>query len=68
MSRLFKMCFGLAVFIFFYVVGYAGMLMIHGMFMQPEPSPDTSLEALSRWHSQQYPDATPWETCEQEAP
>lgn len=27
---------------------------------------ESSLEGLADWHSQQYPDATPWETCEQE--
>jgi len=68
MSRLFKLCFALAVFMFFYVVGYAGMATIHNAFVQPEPVANTSLDMLSKWHSEQYPDATPWETCEQEAP
>ena len=51
MSRLFKLCFAIAVFMFFYVVGYAGMATIHNAFVQPEPVANTSLDMLSKWHS-----------------
>jgi hypothetical protein len=66
MSRLFKVCFALAVFVVFYFVGYAGAGIIHSSLAQPEPVSQDSLELLANWHSQQFPDATPWETCEQE--
>ena len=31
-----------------------------------EPATEVSIEQLSIAHSQQFPDASPWETCEQE--
>lgn len=67
MSKLFKLCFMFVFFMIFYVVGYAGMAILHSVFSQPETVSETSLEMLSKWHSEQYQDATPWETCEQEA-
>ena len=66
MSRLFKVCFALAMFVVFYFIGYAGAGLIHSSVAQSEPVSENSLELLTNWYSQQFSDATPWETCEQE--
>lgn len=66
MSRLFKACFTLVMFVAFYFIGCAGAGLIHNGVAQSEPVSENSLELLANWHSQQFPDATPWETCEQE--
>ena len=68
MSKLFKACFGLAIFITFYFFGYVGTALIHGSLFTPaEPEEEVaSLETLAELYSQRHPNATPWETCEQE--
>jgi hypothetical protein len=69
MSRLFKVCFALAVVVVFYFVGYVGTRIIHAQFFQPTPTTQTiTIEELVEAYKAEYPDATPWETCEQEAP
>ena len=67
MSRLFKVCFALAVVLVFYFVGYAGAGIIHTQFFQAQPTTQTiTVEELVEAYAAEYPDATPWETCEQE--
>lgn len=66
MSKLFKACFGLAIFIAFYIFGYSGTALIHGTFFQPQPTQEIDIGVLVELYSQRHPDATPWETCEQE--
>ena len=53
MSKLFKLCFMFVFFMIFYVVGYAGMVILHNVFSQPETVSETSLEMLSQWYSEQ---------------
>jgi hypothetical protein len=66
MSKLFKACFGLVIFMAFYIFGYSGTALIHGTFFQPQPTQEIDIAGLAEFYAQQHPDATPWETCEQE--
>jgi len=66
MSKLFKACFGLVIFMAFYIFGYSGTALIHGTFFQPQPTQKVDIGVLAELYSQRHPDATPWETCEQE--
>jgi len=66
MSKLFKACFGTVIFIAFYIFGYSGTALIHGTFFQPQPTQEIDIGVLAELYSQRHPDATPWETCEQE--
>jgi len=66
MSKLFKACFGLVIFMAFYIFGYSGTALIHGTFLQPQPIQEIDIGVLAELYSQRHPDATPWETCEQE--
>jgi hypothetical protein len=68
MTRLFKVCFALTIFITFYFFGYVGAALIHGLLRTPEEPVEevAGLETLAELYSQRHPYATPWETCEQE--
>ncbi len=69
MTNVLKACFALAVFIGFYFLGYVTMLLVHTHFVRPDlPEQTLSIEELSAAFAEQHPGATPWETCEQEAP
>jgi len=67
MTKVFKACFALAVFILSYFFGYATIAMVHTNFLQPgQPEQTLSSEELTRAFESERQDATPWETCEQE--
>jgi len=50
----------------FYIFGYSGTALVHGTFFQPQPTQEIGIAGLAEFYAQQHPDATPWETCEQE--
>jgi len=69
MTKVFKACFTFAIFIGFYFFGYATVAMVHTHFLQPgQPEQTVSFEELIKAFESERQDATPWETCEQEAP
>ena len=69
MTKVFKICFALAVFIAFYFIGYAATAVVHTHLFEPElPEQTLSIDELAAAFAERHPDATPWETCEQEAP
>ena len=68
MTKVFKACFTFAIFIGFYFFGYTTVAMVHTHFLQSDqPEQTVSIEELVRAFDEQREDATPWETCEQEA-
>jgi hypothetical protein len=68
MTKVFKACFALAVFILSYFFGYATVAMVHTNFLQPgQPEQTVSFEELAKAFDEERESATPWETCEQEA-
>ena len=69
MTKVFKVCFTLAVFIGFYFFGYVTTAVVHTHFFQPElPEQTLSIEEMAAAFAEHHADATFWETCEQEAP
>ena len=69
MTKVFKACFTFAIFIGFYFFGYATVAIMHTHFLQPDqPEQSVSIEELVKAFDEQHEGATPWETCEQEAP
>ena len=69
MTKVFKVCFTLAVFIGFYFFGYVTTAVVHTHFFQPDvPEQTVSFKELARAFESEHQEATPWETCEQEAP
>tara|TARA_R100000234_G_scaffold45569_1_gene27257 strand:- start:777 stop:998 length:222 start_codon:yes stop_codon:yes gene_type:complete len=68
MTKVFKLCFTLAVFIGFYFFGYVTTALVHTHFFQPDvPEQTVSFEELAKAFESERQEATPWETCEQEA-
>lgn len=49
-----------------FAIFYVGVVGANFDCYREEPATQVSIEQLSVLHSQQFPDATPWETCEQE--
>jgi len=67
MSKVFKICFGLAMFVVFYFIGWVATATIHSYFAPADvPEQTLSIEELASAFEQQHENATPWETCEQE--
>jgi Ca2+/H+ antiporter len=67
MTKVFKVCFTLAVFIGFYFFGYVTTAVVHTHFFQPEfPEQTLSIEEMAAAFAEHHADATFWETCEQE--
>ena len=67
MSKVFKICFGLAIFVVFYFIGWMETATIHSYFAPADvPEQTLSIEELAFAFEQQHENATPWETCEQE--
>lgn len=65
MEKLVKICLAFLVLLVFGIF-YIGLSDVNIGSYKEESTSKLSVERLSIIHSQQFPDATPWETCEQE--
>ena len=69
MTKVFKVCFTLAIVVGFYFFGYATTAIVHKHLLQPDlPKQTVSFEELTKAFESERQGPTPWETCEQEAP
>jgi len=67
MSKVFKVCFGLAIFVVSYFIGWVTTATIHSHFAVADvPEQTLSIEELASAFEQQRESAASWETCEQE--
>jgi hypothetical protein len=68
MDKLFNALAGAAILVASYYVGYSITMIIYTEFFQePAPTQTITIEELVRAYETEFPDTTPWETCEQEA-
>ena len=65
MTKVFKVCFTLAVFIGFYFFGYVTTAVVHTHFFQPDvPEQNVSFEELAKAFESEHQDDMQSEICE----